>query len=108
MSDINVSAGQLRSYALYLHNTVIPDVSTIAGQAMAEGGSAAGFTGLLEPLKGAVSKLNDLSNQLCIAMQDKFDNLAEGLSVTADDYQHIDHANAKNILNQHHGGNRAE
>ncbi|TCO56705.1 type VII secretion target [Actinocrispum wychmicini] len=108
MADLKVAAGQLRSYAIYLDVIVQTDLGMVAGQA-AEGTNQAGFSGLLDPLKAAMTMLSNATNEVFSTLADKIDNLAEGLSVTADSYQHVDHKHAKNLLEMQdepgmHGG----
>ena len=97
MTDFKVAAPQLRSYAMYLDLIVAMDVVTAMRQ-VDEGTNRSGFSGLLEPLKAAMSLLDEVSNEVLQAVTEKLDNLAEGLSVTADNYEHIDHKHAKNML----------
>jgi hypothetical protein len=97
MTGFKVTAPQLRSYAIYLGTIVGMDVVTAMSQAD-EGTNRSGFSGLLEPLKAAMSLLEQASNEVLQAVTEKLDNLAEGLSVTADNYEHIDHKHAKNML----------
>jgi Excreted virulence factor EspC, type VII ESX diderm len=94
MADLKVAAGQLRSYAIYLDTIVQTDLLSVDNQAD-QGTNQEGFKGVLDPLKGAMSMLRDATTQVFITLADKIDNLAEGLSVTADSYEHVDHEHAK-------------
>jgi hypothetical protein len=106
MTDFNVSAGQLRSFAEYLHDQVVADLATVAVQAEQEGCNKSGFTGLLTPFQVAMDALNTVMGTVYDEARDHVYNVAEALSVTADNYQHVDHANAKNIYDAGPRGGR--
>lgn len=94
---LSVSAGQLRSFAMYMHDQVAADLQSISVQASEEGCNKSGFTGLLTPLQAAMDALSSIVSDVHLEALSHIYNVAEALSVTADNYEHIDHATEKNL-----------
>ena len=77
MTDFNVSAGQLRSFAEYLHDQVVADLAAVAVQAEQEGCNKSGFTGLLMPFQVAMDALNTVMGTVYNEARDHVYNVAE-------------------------------
>lgn len=99
MADFNVIGGELRNYALYLrHEPSHQDIgTTIKNQAIGQGCSAAGFTGLLAPLTTAMRYLSQQVGAVCDIAQRRLNTMSDALIATADDYQHVERENETRI-----------
>lgn len=108
MADIHVVADELRGFANYLRDEVVQHdlQGQIREQASGRGCHPAGMTGLFTPLVGPLGVLRDRVIDLCNTAAVRVDNVGYALDACADDYEHIDRRNEKNISDAGSTGNQ--